>query len=203
LGCGFAASFHAFPLLEETVMNRLVCSLTPVLLMACFLGGVFLGQQPAVAQQPNQEQLQKLEWLVGTWACRGRTAEGESYLVTRKYQWALDENYITCFSVVRVGGKVTLVHRHMIGWDPSKGIYRTWVFSSNGDFVRAVWPDVEGDQRSGTLAGLTPNNEQISAKAVYTRVDDDTLRYQVSEYTIGGQTQPDMDLTFKRAASSP
>jgi hypothetical protein len=184
-------------------MNRHVRLLTVALPISCFAAGCLLEQQSAVAQQPNQEQLQKLDWMIGTWVCRGRTAEGEPRVVTRKYQWVLEENYITCLSVIRIGRQVALMRRHMIGWDPDKGIYRTWVFSSNGDFVRAVWPDVEGDRRQGTLAGLTPNNEQISAKAVYTRVDEDTLRYQVSEYTIGGVSQPDMDLTFKRVNSSP
>jgi hypothetical protein len=184
-------------------MNRIVRFLTVALSMASFSAPCFLIQQPAAGQQPNQEQLRKLDWMIGTWVCRGRTAEGEPRVITRKYQWALEENYITCISVIRVGREATLVHRHMIGWDPDKGIYRTWVFSSNGDFVRAVWPDVEGDRREGTLAGLTPNNEQISAKAVYTREDEDTLRYQVSEYTIGGESQPDMELTFKRMNSNP
>jgi len=184
-------------------MNRLTRSLTVALSMACFGAAYFLVSPPVAAQQPNQEQLKKLDWMIDTWVCRGRTAEGKSRVITRKYQWSLEENYITCLSLVRVGRQVTLAHRHMIGWDPDKGVYRTWVFSSNGDFVRAVWPDTEADRRSGTLAGLTPNNEQISAKAVYTREDENTLRYQVTEYTIGGRGQPDMDLTFKRMNPIP
>ena len=184
-------------------MTQLLRLLVVATLPACFTAACLSPQQEAVAQQPNQEQLQKLEWIIGNWLHRGRTADGQALAVTRAYKWALDENYITCVSTVRVNREVQLVHRHMIGWDEGDKIFRSWVFSSNGDFVRGEWPEMEGDSRSGTLGGRTAGGEQIRAKAVYTREGDDTLRYNVTEYTIGGEAQPDMELTFRSIDAGP
>jgi hypothetical protein len=179
-------------------MTQLLRVLAAATLLALFAAACFWPQRQAMGQQPNQEQLKKMEWIIGDWVHRGRTDDGQVVAVTRRYQWALEENYISCLTTVRVNRELQLAHRHMIGWDEGDKIFRSWVFSSNGDFVRGEWPDVQGDSRSGSLGGRTANGEQILARAAYTREGNDTLRYDVTEYTIGGEAQPDMHLTFRR-----
>ncbi len=157
-----------------------------------------IGERPAVAQSPNQEKLKQIRWIVGTWDHRGTTADGQSLWITREYKWALDGHYITSLNVVRVGGRPHLVHRHMIGWDAQAKIYRSWVFSSNGNFVRGEWPEQEGDRREGRLGGLTPDGEKISANAAYVRNDDDSFVFELRDYIIGGEAQPDVTWEFTR-----
>jgi hypothetical protein len=154
-----------------------------------------------MGQSPNQQKLEQISWIVGTWDHRGTLADGQSLWVTREYKWALDRHYITCVNMLRVGGQPQLVHRHMIGWDAKAKIYRSWIFSSDGNFVRGAWPHREGDRREGKLGGLTPEGDQILADAAYQSTADDKFVFEVRNYTVGGQAQPDITWEFTRRSA--
>ncbi len=157
-----------------------------------------MAQPPA--QPANHEHLEELNWLIGRWIHRGRTPGGQPLVVRRSHDWALDGNYVTGVTKIRVDNRLVLVRRHMVGWDSEEKYIRSWVFSSNGDFARGVWQKTVGNKRIGKMSGLRPDAKHMTATVTYTLVDDDTFIYR-SDLQIDGQPQPVIIWTFKRVAS--
>src|SRR5262249_43352509 len=70
--------------------------------------------------------LRDLDWLIGTWeAKRGGT------IVSTKYDWTANKNFIRCqFSITQEGK--TVGGMQMIGKDPATGALRIWTFEDSG-----------------------------------------------------------------------
>jgi hypothetical protein len=175
-------------------MRRLtLCTTTAVALMLA--AGT---AQAADAPEALQPELQSLEWHIGQWVHRS-----EGLQVTRVCKPSLDGHYLTAVTTIKQAGELVLVHRHMVRWDPARQEYRSWVFSSNGDFATGGFKQIATQVWQGSLVGQTYDGKRKSGTAAYTRVDADTFTYRLSDRKIGGESLPDIEWDFHRAQPSP
>jgi uncharacterized protein (TIGR02246 family) len=132
--------------------------------------------------------LNELEWLIGTWHAASKDRE-----VTLVYEWDLSKAFIRGQYTVKESDKVIESGRQMIGKDPAEGAIHSWVFQSDGGFGDGFWTR-DGQKWTVGVSGVTPDGRELSATAVYLRIDADTFVWQAVEQTIDGEpvadTQP-------------
>jgi hypothetical protein len=141
----------------------------------------------AVAHPPsNHEYLEGLEWLIGEWA--GEADKGES--ATASYDWAENQNFIVSSFATTVDGTPVVGGTQWIGWDAIDKAVRSWSFYSGGGFGEAVWAK-DGDRWVLKTAARTREGKKVSATNTVTRTGDDTLTWQMTNLTVGGESLPD------------
>ncbi len=149
----------------------------------------------------NQQSLQELNWLLGKWVHKGKDTNGNPLLVTRTCKWSLNGNYMTVLTTIRVKGKLSIVRRHMVGWDAVNKRLNSWIFSSNGEFAHGIWQEYTGKKRSGKVMGLQPDGQKMSAIVTYIRLADNAFIYKVRNMVIGEEPQPDITWKFVRVTN--
>jgi hypothetical protein len=149
-------------------------------------------------QAALQPELQPLEWHIGQWIHRS-----QDLVVARACKPSLDGHYMTAVTTIKKAGELVLVHRHMVRWDAARQEYRSWVFSSNGDFATGRFSQIATQVWQGNLVGQTYDGKRKSGTATYTRSDGDTFIYRLSDRRIGGQSLSDIEWDFHRVQPSP
>lgn len=141
-----------------------------------------------VVTVPSQyEHLKELEWLIGSWL-----DQDEQNRIETTYQWAKNQNFITCFFTVSVRDRIDMAGMQIIGWDPVGQHIRSWVFDSDGGFGEGVWSQTDNRwqvQATGTLA----DGSTSSAVNVITQLDDDTHTWQSVNRVAAGEILPNVD----------
>ncbi len=108
------------------------------------------------------ERLSVLDWLVGDWV-----SEGEDAAVRISYRWSEDRNFLLGDYRFAREGKVAMKSSQRIGWDPTSGKVRSWLFESDGGFAEGIWTLVEDAwviKSVATLADGTTGTATISIK---------------------------------------
>ncbi len=72
------------------------------------------------------DRLSDMEPLIGSWACKTRTAEIESH-----FRWMIDGAFIEHDHVLHMFGRANRV-KEVIGWDAASQSIRGWIFSDEG-----------------------------------------------------------------------
>jgi uncharacterized protein (TIGR02246 family) len=129
--------------------------------------------------------LSELEWLVGTWHAANKDKE-----LTLVYEWDLNKAFIRGQYTVREGGKVIESGTQMIGKDNAEGAIHSWVFQSDGGFGDGTWTR-DGQKWTVDVSGVTPDGRELSATAVYLRIDANHFVWQAVDQTIDGQSVAD------------
>jgi uncharacterized protein (TIGR02246 family) len=135
----------------------------------------------------NYERLKGLEWLVGEWADEG--GKGEAARIS--FAWTENQNFLvshftTIIKGVSVGGGTS-----WIGWDPAAKTVRSWMFESSGGFGQGTWTR-DGETWTSKTTATLPDGKKASVTNVVTRVDADTLTWEVKDRTLDGKPQPDV-----------
>lgn len=132
-------------------------------------------------------QLSELEWLVGSWA---DTEEGLD--VTSTIEWALDNNYLTwTFSVKGAAGNKAS-GTEVIGWDPSLGKIRSWVFESDGSFSEKVWTQ-DGPRWLIQSRTVLPDGGQGTEEQTLTFVEPGKFTWSSASRQVDGEALPNID----------
>jgi len=135
----------------------------------------------------HHEYLRELEWLIGDWIDRD-----ENSTIETKCQWTKNKNFLTRSFAVSIKDRVTIEGTQVIGWDPTAGAIRSWMFDSEGGFGEALWSR-KGNRwiikASRTLSG----GEKASAVNILTYVDRNTFRWQSIGREIDGQLLPNIE----------
>ena len=145
---------------------------------------------------PNhQEHLRPLEWMIGEWmdtATNGHTA----HVV---FEWSPDHNYILSLRVVEVEGTFLDNGTQRIGWDPAKKQIRSWSFEPDGGFGESTWT-ADGTQGWTVKSSSTlQSGHPVTATTQVTRVNPDTITFQVKNQKVDGNPIPDSAVvTMKR-----
>ena len=144
----------------------------------------------AIVQEWDRDEgldvtLGELDWLVGTWRAADKDRE-----VTTAYEWDEAKAFIRGRYSVREGGKVVESGTQTIGKDNAEGAIRSWVFQSDGGFGDGLWTR-EGKTWSVDFRGVTPDGRELTATAVYVRVDADTYTWQSVDQAVDGEPIPD------------
>ena len=135
----------------------------------------------------HYDQLKDLEWMIGTWVDQ----DGDATIETT-CAWTKNRNFITRSFNVAIGDQVTLSGTQVIGWDPSAGSVRSWLFDSDGGFAEAVWTR-DGDRWIIKAAGVMQDGAKASSVNIITMADDDSFTWQSIGREVGGELLPNID----------
>jgi uncharacterized protein (TIGR02246 family) len=129
--------------------------------------------------------LKDLEWLIGTWRVATKDRE-----VTTAYEWDENKAFLRGKYTIKEGSKVVESGTQMIGKDNAAGAIHSWVFQSDGGFGDGLWTR-EGKKWSVNVYGVTPDGRELTATAIYIRVDADTYTWQSVDQAVDGIPIPD------------
>jgi len=144
-------------------------------------------QELPVAPPSHHEQLQSLEWMVGTWV-----DSDENSSIETTCRWTANQNFLVRSFKVYVQDRVDFEGTQIIGWDPDKSAIRSWLFDSDGGFGVGHWSEAENRWTVRTLSVL-PDGKRASATQIYDKIDDNTLQFRSLGRQIDGELVPDID----------
>jgi len=132
--------------------------------------------------------LRDLEFLIGTWE-----AKRDGVVVSTKYEWAANKNFIRCQFSITQDGK-THSGMQMIGKDPAAGGLHVWTFEDNGGIGDT---DITRDGKKWIFiaTGATAEGKTMAAKNIMTPIDGDSFLWQSVERTVDDVAMPDLPPT--------
>jgi uncharacterized protein (TIGR02246 family) len=149
----------------------------------------------------NYTYLQSLEWLIGTWVAKspGRTTE-------TTFAWTKNKSFIKrTFRITSEGKDETTITTgtQVIGYDPTTGEIRSWLFDSEGGFAESAWSEEE-NRMVGRTRSVLADGSAAHSTDVLTRVSNDEFTVQSTDRTIDGESveNGDMIRVVRAAASS-
>jgi uncharacterized protein (TIGR02246 family) len=145
-----------------------------------------------------QDNLEPLAWLVGDWVNEGADAK-----VAISYRWSEDKNYLLGEFQIESPTRPLRKSTQRIGWDPSVGKIRSWLFDADGGFAEAYWTVVEDNEI--VIKSTSVNPEGDTSTATLTLVPKDKDHYSIlgTERIVGENREPDFDITVSRRPPVP
>lgn len=140
-------------------------------------------------QEPssNFDKLKDLAWLVGKWKDSDDNVD-----ILFDAQWDKYKNFITQNFKMKIYGQDDIEGKQIIAWDPVKGVIRSWVFDSDGEFGEGSWQK-EDKSWYVTMHYTLSDGRVASSKNIYTPVDDHSYSYASVEREVDGEILPDMN----------
>jgi uncharacterized protein (TIGR02246 family) len=138
------------------------------------------------------DNLEPLAWLVGDWINEG--ADGK---VEVNFRWSEDKNFLLGDFNFQSADGVPRKSTQRLGWDPSTGKIRSWLFDSDGGFAEGTWAVLE-DAIVIHSASVNPDGATASATMTIVQSDDDHFTISGSDRIVGGVREPDFELTVSR-----
>ena len=149
----------------------------------------------AVAASPAaSDHLHPLEWLLGEFAGQS----GESVILVSSH-WSEGGNYIVRDFIFSSAGDDLLTGTERIGWDPSSGRIKSWIFDSNGGSGEGYWRR-DGKRWIVESNEVMPDGKRSSASTAYTPGDANHFVWEVQSAKVGDMDLPPRRVEFKRAA---
>jgi uncharacterized protein (TIGR02246 family) len=138
------------------------------------------------------ENLQSLAWLIGDWI-----NEGSDGKVAISYRWSEDKNYLLGeFEVNSVEGSPRKSTQR-IGWDPSIGRIRSWLFDTDGGFAEGYWTVVE-DGAVIKSSSVNPDGTTATVTMNITTKDKDHYTIEGTDRVVGDNLEEDFEITVTR-----
>jgi uncharacterized protein (TIGR02246 family) len=138
------------------------------------------------------ESLEPLAWLVGDWINEG--ADGK---VAISYRWSDDKNFLLGEFQVDSAEDSPRKSSQRVGWDPSVGKIRSWLFDSDGGFSEATWTVVE-DGIVIKSSSVNPDGTTASATLNITTIDKDHYTIEGTDRIVGDLLEEDFEITVTR-----
>ncbi len=138
------------------------------------------------------DNLQPLAWLEGDWINEG--ADGE---VAISYHWSEDKNYLLGEFQMKPNGSPPRKSSQRIGWDPSTGNVRVWLFDADGGFAEGTGAIVDGGLMIKS-ASVNPDGTTATATMNITSEDDDHFTIEGTDRIVGGILEDDFEITVTR-----
>lgn len=143
---------------------------------------------------PSAAALRQLDWLVGEW-----TYEDKESSVTLSCRRTEKQSFLLIEQKVKAKGEEVLSLTMVIGWDPLRQQFRSWVFDSAGGFGAGLW------ERRGNLwvvgvEGVRSDGLVASALNSWRYVDGKTFEWATTDREIDGEPFPDLKVRFTRKA---
>lgn len=138
------------------------------------------------------ENLQPIAWLVGDWINEG--ADGK---VAISYRWSDDKNFLLGEFQVNSADGAPRKSTQRIGWDPSIGRIRSWLFDSDGGFAEGFWTVVE-DGIVIKSASVNSDGTTSTATMNITIKDKDHYTIEGTDRIVGDDLVEDFEITVTR-----
>ena len=138
----------------------------------------------------NYPHLQSLEWLIGSWVAKspGRTTE-------TTFAWTKNKSFIRRTFRITTAEKdetKTTTGTQVIGYDPTTGEIRSWLFDSDGGFSESAW-SVEEDRMVGRTRSVLSDGSAAHSTDVLTRISNDEFTVQSTNRSVDGESVKDGD----------
>jgi hypothetical protein len=132
----------------------------------------------------NQEHLQDLAWLIGTW-----TGGASNAALCISFEWMANTNFIKCTYTLAQAGQAPATGMQIIGWNPTAGRIVSWSFDAQGGVANDVW------LKSGATWIIDANGQMsdggvCSAVNVLTCLDPNSFTWQSVKRTLDGVRLP-------------
>jgi uncharacterized protein (TIGR02246 family) len=143
----------------------------------------------------NYDHLRPLEWAIGEWVQETK----DPHVARVLFEWTPDQNFIIATRAVGVKDVLLDNGHQRIGWDPAARLIRSWSFESDGGFGHGAWKK-EGENRWViTMSSVLRDGSLMTSATAVTRVDADTITWQVKDQQVNGKAMPDSPpITMKR-----
>jgi uncharacterized protein (TIGR02246 family) len=147
----------------------------------------------------NYQHLRALEWLIGEWV--DDVQKGEAARIS--FMWADHQNFLISHFTVTIKNMAIGGGTSWLAWDPNAKAIRSWMFESGGGFGEGTWVK-DGARWVHKSSATLPDGKKVTATSVVTRVDDNTLTWEVKDRTHDGKPQPDIKpVKMKRVSDAP
>ena len=134
-----------------------------------------------------EQSLGDLEWMVGNW--KDNTP---GITVETRVSWTMNKHFLRrSFTVTREGSD-PLEGTEVIGFDPTSGQVRSWVFDSEGGFGEGLWKK-DGDKWMISATSTAPDGTTSSAQHVITRLDEKKMTWESINREADGEALPNID----------
>jgi uncharacterized protein (TIGR02246 family) len=145
----------------------------------------------------NYDRLKDLEWMIGDWV-----DQDERSSVEMKCKWTKNQTFITRQFAISIADRLDMSGIQLIGWDPSTGKIRSWVFDSDGGFGEATWTK-KGNRWIINAAATMPDGRKTSAINIMTMLDKNAFTWQSTGRELDGEILPNIDpIKVVRSTSS-
>ena len=125
--------------------------------------------------------------MLGTWEEKSESAEVKTVV-----NWTPGRSFITrAFTVKRSDGK-TDEGTEVIGWDPSIGKIRSWIFEADGGFSENVWTQ-DGPRWLVQARTVLPDGGQATAQHTVTKIDNDKFTWSSANRELDGELLPNIE----------
>ncbi|MCA9135846.1 MAG: SgcJ/EcaC family oxidoreductase [Planctomycetales bacterium] len=135
----------------------------------------------------NYEHLKSLEPFIGEWI-----AEAGETTVEIDCQWAANQNFLARKYRVSTDGLVDSSGLQIIGWDAKNQQIRSWLFDSDGGFVKGEWLERDDKWVIQSVATLS-DGASGSFTSIMRLVDPDSFTWQKTNRVVDGQLLPNTD----------
>lgn len=133
----------------------------------------------------NFEHLKGLDALVGTWT--DDDAEGGTTRI--EFEWTENQNFLLAHFSTTVKGEAVSGGTAWFGWDAGEKVVREWMFQGDGGFGQGTWTKTGGSW-TGNSTAVLPDGKKASVSNVITRVDANTLQWEVKDRIVDGKAMP-------------
>ncbi|WP_253160049.1 nuclear transport factor 2 family protein [Stieleria tagensis] len=138
-----------------------------------------------VQQQLPQSALQAFDWFVGTW-----TDSNDTVQVTNRVEWDRGGSFlIRHWQSLAATGQLQS-GMQLIGWDGEQGVYRSWVFESDGTFGEGVWQQTAEQTWQCHLVIKRPDGRRGSFTQVVEQRSSHELSFRTVNVQVDGQALP-------------
>ena len=142
----------------------------------------------------NQDHLRPLEWMIGEW----QDSSTNGHVAHVVFDWSPDRNFIISQRAVQVEGTFLDNGTQRIGWDPAAKQIRSWNFEPDGGFGECVWTKDSDGRWMVKANAVLQSGHRTSATTLVTRLDHDTVTFQVKDQMADGNPLPDSAIITMR-----
>jgi uncharacterized protein (TIGR02246 family) len=154
-----------------------------------------LGDTAETELNASASQLRSLDWLVGDWV--NQEKETTITISCRRTQ---KRSFLLLEQVVQIKGEEVLSLTQVIGWDPLRQQFRSWVFDSAGGFAEGLWTR-QGNEWLVAAEGVRSDGRSASSTNSWRFLDANTFEWSSTDREIDGEPDPDMKVHYTRKAA--
>jgi uncharacterized protein (TIGR02246 family) len=145
----------------------------------------------------NQDRLEDLAWLVGTW-----NAKAKNHEVTLSYSWDRTKPFMNGTFTKKTDGKIVSSGTLKIGFDINKGRLRSWHFDDDGGHGQSLWIR-DGNRWVLDAAGTLADGTHTASLNIMTRKSSSEVFIRSIDRMIGDESLPDsLPIKFTRVAAT-